>query len=106
MRDVLGHFEYQVLSTLQQQPRDAYGVSIRDRIKARTGREPSVGALYTTLERLEEKGFVKSRVGEPTQERGGRAKKYFEIQAAGVAALARTDEHRAAFGPAVAIQGA
>ncbi|MET3665926.1 PadR family transcriptional regulator [Caulobacter sp. 1776] len=105
MRDTLGHFEYQVLATLQLQPRDAYGVTIRARIKERTGREPSVGALYTTLERLEEKGFIRSQVGESTPERGGRAKKYFAITGAGVSAVRRTEAQYSAFSQSLAPQG-
>ena len=66
---------------------NAYGVSIQDHIKARTGREPSTGSIYASLDRLEEKGFVKSRQGEPTAERGGKRKLYFTITAPGHGAL-------------------
>ena len=62
---------------------NAYGVSIQDHIKERTGREPSTGSIYAAIDRLEEKGFVKSRQGEPTKERGGRRKLYFTITAPG-----------------------
>jgi PadR family transcriptional regulator PadR len=62
---------------------NAYGVSIQDHIKARTGREPSTGSTYASLDRLEEKGFVKSRQGEPTAARGGKAKLYFTITGPG-----------------------
>src|SRR5258708_31529727 len=61
----------------------AYGVSLQDHIKARTGREPSTGSIYASLDRLEEKGFVKTRQGEPTKERGGKRKLYFTITAPG-----------------------
>ena len=61
----------------------AYGVSIQDHIKERTGREPSTGSIYASLDRLEQKGFVKSRQGEPTAERGGKRKLYFTITGAG-----------------------
>jgi DNA-binding PadR family transcriptional regulator len=67
----------------------AYGVTIRAEIAARTGREPSPGALYTTLDRLEEKGLVGSRFGDPTPQRGGRAKRYFRVTRKGAAAVAR-----------------
>src|SRR5260370_24073226 len=66
---------------------NAYGVSIKDNIKERTGREPSTGSVYATLDRLEEKGFVKSRQGEATPERGGKRKLYFTITAPGQRAL-------------------
>jgi DNA-binding PadR family transcriptional regulator len=62
---------------------NAYGVSIQDYIKERTGHEPSTGSIYASLDRLEEKGFVKSRQGEPTAERGGKRKLYFTITAPG-----------------------
>jgi PadR family transcriptional regulator PadR len=66
---------------------NAYGVSIQDHIKERTGREPSTGSVYASLDRLEEKGFVKSRQGEATPERGGKRKLYFTITAPGQHAL-------------------
>jgi PadR family transcriptional regulator, regulatory protein PadR len=68
---------------------DAYGVTIRSEIEDRTGRDPAPGALYTTLDRLEEKGLVTSRFGDPTPQRGGRPKRYFRIAAAGIEAVAR-----------------
>lgn len=61
----------------------AYGISIQDHIKDRTGREPSIGSVYASLDRLEEKGFVSSRQGEPTAERGGKRKLYFTITSPG-----------------------
>ena len=66
---------------------NAYGVSIQDHIRERTGREPSTGSIYASLDRLEEKGFVKSRQGEATAERGGKRKLYFTITAPGQHAL-------------------
>jgi PadR family transcriptional regulator PadR len=62
---------------------NAYGVSIQDHIKERTGREPSTGSVYAAIDRLEEKGFVKSRQGESTKERGGKRKLYFTITGPG-----------------------
>jgi PadR family transcriptional regulator PadR len=85
----LGEFEQIVLLTILRLGDSAYGVSIRREIAARTRRSPSPGALYTTLDRLEEKGLVTSRLGDPTPERGGRAKRYFKVSAKGVAAVAR-----------------
>jgi PadR family transcriptional regulator, regulatory protein PadR len=87
-----GRFEEIVLLALVRLREDAYGVTIRRDIAERTGSDVSFGAVYTTLERLERKGYVKSRVGEPTPERGGRAKKYFRIEAPGIRALNETRE--------------
>ncbi|MDX2152179.1 MAG: helix-turn-helix transcriptional regulator [Bryobacteraceae bacterium] len=67
--------------------RDAYGMTVRREIEARAGREVTVGAVYATLERLEAKGYVQSKEGEPTAERGGRAKRLFAVTGAGEAAL-------------------
>jgi DNA-binding PadR family transcriptional regulator len=101
-RDILGSFEYQILSVLLQQPRDAYGATIQERIKERTGHERSIGALYTALDRLEEKGFVSSWWGEPTPERGGRRKRYYKIEASGAEAVRRSEEMLNRFGSFVA----
>lgn len=66
---------------------EAYGVTIRAEIAACTGRDPAPGALYTTLDRLENKGIVLSWLGEATPQRGGRAKRYFALTKNGLAAL-------------------
>lgn len=79
----LGEFEIMVLAALVRLGDDAYGVSIRHEIEHRGGRSTSVGALYTTLNRLEDKGYVTGRTGEATPERGGRAKRYYAITATG-----------------------
>lgn len=89
----LGEFEQIVLLAILRLDDGAYGVTIRTEIAARTGRTPSPGALYTTLDRLEEKRLVTSRFGDPTPRRGGRAKRYFRVAKAGIAALNRA--HRA-----------
>jgi DNA-binding PadR family transcriptional regulator len=86
-RKYLGEFEQLVLLAILQLRGTAYGMTIRMEIKARTNRPTSLGAIYTTLERLESKGFVSSWVGEPTPERGGRAKKFFKLEGAGQQAL-------------------
>jgi len=86
---LLGEFEQIVLLAILRLDDDAYGVTIRDEIAARTDRDPSPGALYTTLDRMDEKGLVTSRFGQPTPERGGRAKRYFRVTAKGEAAVAR-----------------
>jgi DNA-binding PadR family transcriptional regulator len=66
---------------------EAYGVRIHFEIEQRARRKVSLGALYTTLDRLEAKGYVSSRVGESTPERGGRAKKFIKLEAHGASAL-------------------
>jgi PadR family transcriptional regulator PadR len=91
MSSMLGTFEYQILAVLVENPVAPYGATIGQRIKDRIGRDVSMGALYTTLDRLEKKGFVSSWWGEPTPERGGRRKRYFRIEAAGVAAARRSE---------------
>ena len=80
---VLGEFEQLVLLALVRQGADGYGVSICQDLVDRTGRDVSLAAVYKTLERLQDKGYVASRVGEPTAERGGRRKKYYTITALG-----------------------
>ena len=90
--DYLGEFEHIVLLALLRLGSNAYGVTIRQEIESRTERRASIGAIYSTLTRLEQKGFVSSRVGEPTAERGGRAKKFFKIEAPGQRALAQTHQ--------------
>jgi DNA-binding PadR family transcriptional regulator len=84
---VLGEFELIVLLALMGLGDDAYPVTIRDAIEARTGRKVSRPAVFITLERLEEKGLVWSRYGDPTPVRGGRAKRFFKPSRAGVAAV-------------------
>ena len=85
----VGEFEQIVLLAILRLGDEAYGVTIRDVIVARTQRKPTAGALYTTLDRLEDKGLVTSRFGDPTPQRGGRAKRFFKVSAKGVAAVAR-----------------
>jgi PadR family transcriptional regulator PadR len=102
-RGTLGPFEYQVLSILLRHPRDAYGATLQDRIEEATGQDVSIGALYTTLDRLERKGLVTSRWGEPTAERGGRRKRYYEIDPSGREAVQRTDAVHARLGGGVVL---
>jgi DNA-binding PadR family transcriptional regulator len=83
----LGEFEQSVLLAVAHLADDAYGLSIRREIERRTDRVVSVGALYTALERLERKGLVRSRMSDPTPERGGRSKRQFRLLAAGATAL-------------------
>jgi len=84
MRNNIGNFELMILLALIRLNENAYGVPISKEIEMRSGREVSVASVYATLERLEAKGFVSSEIGEPTAERGGRAKRYFRITARGV----------------------
>ncbi len=90
--DSLGEFEQVALLALLRLRADAYGARIRAEIAERTGRDVSLGAIYTTLERLERKGFVSSARGAPTPERGGRAKRFYKIEAPGARALQRSRE--------------
>jgi len=83
----LGEFEEIVMLTVGILYPDAYGVSIKKEIEARLKRGVSVGALQTALKRLEDKGYLKSRDGESTEERAGRPKKYFQITALGKRAM-------------------
>lgn len=89
-REYLGEFEQIVLLALVRLDKNAYGVPIRQDIESRTKRSVSIGALYRTLDRLESKGYVRSWFGDPTPERGGRAKRYFQVEPLGVKALQRT----------------
>ena len=92
-RDYLGEFEHIIILALLRLEDRAYGVTVRQEIEFRTKREVSIGAVYATLDRLERKGYVKSRRGDPTPERGGRSKRFFRVTAKGLAATDRT--HRA-----------
>ncbi len=83
-REFIGGFELLVLLALIRLGDDAYGVTIADTIEQSSGREVALGSVYITLARLAAKGFVTSRTGEPTAERGGRAKTYFRITAKGL----------------------
>jgi PadR family transcriptional regulator PadR len=83
----LGEFEQVVLLAVLRLGENAYGVTIRNEIAECTGREPAPGALYTTLDRMEAKGLVKSRLGDPTPQRGGRAKRYMKVTKRGLAAV-------------------
>ena len=82
-KEQLGNLELMVLLALLRVQRGAYGVPISREIAAQTGREVAIGSVYAALERLERKGFVSSALGEPSAERGGRAKRYFQITGRG-----------------------
>lgn len=85
----VGEFEYSVLLAILhvEGPHDAYAVPIRHVLETRTGRPVARGALYTALERLEAKGCLRSRMGDPTAERGGKARRYFTVTPLGVRAI-------------------
>lgn len=83
----LGEFEQLVLLAVMRLDREAYAVPIRQEIEERTSRSVARGALYVTLDRLEEKGYLKSWLADPTAERGGRAKRFYEVRPAGLKAL-------------------
>lgn len=85
--EFLGELEQVVLLAVARLEGEGYGVSIRREIERRTGRAVTVGSVYATLARLEDKGLLSSREGEPTPRRGGRARKHFRISSDGVRAL-------------------
>jgi PadR family transcriptional regulator len=87
--DNLGDLEQMVLLALMRLGNDAYGVTIRREIEARTGRPVTLGSIYPTLHRLESKGYVRSFTGEPTATRGGRARRHFILKPDGRTALHR-----------------
>ena len=83
---MLGEFEYLLLSAAARLGEDAYGASIRQDIENSTGRRCSLGALYTTLDRLESKSLIKTWMGDATPERGGRPKRMVRVTAKGIRA--------------------
>ena len=87
--DALGEFEYLVMLAVLRLGADAYGMRVRQEIAARTGRDVTIGAVYATLERLVEKSLLRAALAEPTPERGGRAKRSFQLTGAGMEAATR-----------------
>ena len=79
----LGEFEQLILFSVLELGEEAFGVAIRETIEERTGKVVSSGAIYTALGRLEERGFVASRVGEPVEGRAGRPRKYYTLEPGG-----------------------
>jgi len=90
----IGEFEELVLLAILSQGENAYGVTIHEALEEATHRSITIGSLYTTLSRLEEKGLVESWVGEPTAERGGRAKKHYKVKGSGQSLLKNVDAAR------------
>jgi PadR family transcriptional regulator PadR len=83
---MIGEFEYLLITAAARLGDDAYGAAIREEIAATTGRSCSIGALYTTLDRLQNKGLLKTWMGEATPQRGGRAKRMVRVTPKGVQA--------------------
>src|SRR5438034_6052298 len=93
-KDQLGNFELMVMLALIRLGDNAYGVPISEELEKRTGRDVAIGSVYAALERLEDKGFVASELGEATPERGGRAKRYFHVTGRGLKIpFRRSEEH-------------
>jgi DNA-binding PadR family transcriptional regulator len=86
----MGEFEQLVMLAILRLKDRAYGVEIRRAVAERTGRDVAAGAVYTTLGRLEGRGYVKSRIGETAPERTGQRRKYYRVQPEGAAALHRS----------------
>lgn len=93
-RDYLGEFEELVLALVAALQEEAYGAAISQEIETRFKRAVTLSAVHVTLYRLEDKGYVKSRMGGATSERGGRRKRIFSITNAGVAVLKAMKESR------------
>jgi DNA-binding PadR family transcriptional regulator len=94
VKGYLGEFEELVLLTIASLNEEAYGVAIKEDLEKHTGRSISIGALHSTITRLEEKEFLRSWLGDPTQERGGRRKRFFELTHEGKVALHNMKELR------------
>ena len=91
-QEALGELEQCVLLAIVHLGEAAYGVTIRREIEQRTTRDIAIGGLYTSLNRLEQKGFVRSVMSDPTPQRGGRSKRHFMLTATGAAALRQSRE--------------
>jgi DNA-binding PadR family transcriptional regulator len=89
-QDHLGEFEQMVLLSIMRLRDGAYGLAIKDELESVAGRSPSSGALYTTLDRMERKGFLTSYEGESSSDRGGRPRRYVRLTRAGQEMLARS----------------
>jgi DNA-binding PadR family transcriptional regulator len=104
-RPQLGDLEELVLLALLRLGPDAYGAGIREELRGRAGRSVSISTVYVTLMRLEEKGYVRSWKGEPSGERGGKAKRHFEVLPEGVGVLEAVREVRERMWEGVAVEG-
>jgi PadR family transcriptional regulator PadR len=101
----LGDLEELVLLAVLRLGADAYGASIRAELREHAGRSVSISTVYVTLMRLEEKGLVHTWMGEPTRERGGKAKRHFKVLPEGVAALVANRDVRTRLWEGIAIEG-
>jgi PadR family transcriptional regulator PadR len=88
----LGEFQEVVMLSIMILGENAYGVTIQSEIQKRMNRNISRGALHTALTRLDEKGYIQSQQGDPTPERGGRRKRYYEVTSSGISALKESKE--------------
>lgn len=88
--EFLGEFEQMVLLSIMRLGEGAYGLAVRDEMAGVTGRRPSSGALYTTLDRLERKGLIRSTDGDTSDSRGGRPRRNLAVTPAGRRALAHS----------------
>lgn len=101
----LGTLELAALLAVARLGDDAYGLAIRRDLAARTGRDHSVGAIYTTLQRLEDKGLLASHASAPLPVRGGRSRRHFTLTGAGAQALREAQRHAASVWAGVSIRG-
>lgn len=90
----LGEFEELVLLVIGVLRDNAYSISIKEELKSNTGRNPSIGALHSALNRLHKKGYITSHEGGATTERGGRRKRFYQITSTGKAAVTKSHELR------------
>ncbi len=90
----IGEFEEVVLLTIASLLDEAYSVNIVDEIRKVTGRKTKLGVVHAVLKRMEDKGLITSELGEPTKERGGRRKRFFQVSHAGKIALLKSKEQR------------
>ncbi len=89
---ILGDFEKVVLLAILQLGGESYGAPILEEIEARTGQVPSSGSLYVALRRMERRGLLSSSFGDPTPERGGRAKRFFRVEPQALSLLRRSQD--------------
>ncbi len=94
MSKYIGEFEEAVMLSVYRLCDNAYSVTVQEDLEGRLGKSASLGMIYTTLKRLEDRGFVKSELGDPTSERGGRPKRLFWMTGAGATALNSAKDRR------------
>jgi PadR family transcriptional regulator PadR len=102
--DYLGEFEQLVLLALVRLGKEGYGMTVRRELESTSGRSVSIGSVYSTLDRLETKGFLSSEHGDPEPVRGGRARRTFHIELEGMTALARSRDLLSKMWDGVAIE--